>query len=410
MSILGDAIHRKSTPASPPAESGSQLGTRYQQMLDANPYRNQTYNTSPWQNFLSALGFRTEADAWKENMSVQAAEYDAAIRQKAADEEYNNATSQAARLRAAGLNPDLDGGSSISAGEAEGLPQDPSTPMQSTGEETAIADMVSTFTNGILSSFSSALGLVGTFQGIRRNHLQNVLESFSLEGAVQGYAERMAPTFLPPSPEDETLLGGFDWRMQTLKNAQAFSKKLPRSIRGKFLDYIENYWNSAPQEREAFNQFTGRVKSRKEFYGEYHENYSDIDKVLSSIWEPMAKNMERIVKLNQTALETGLNRQVAEDNEQMEFLKSHDATKQGEAANKAYDASIQQAEVARVLNETNQEIMNNLKSTSKKGGLEGFLANAFLSIMTMSAGNFLPSLPSFSLSNSPKNGWKLGIK
>lgn len=408
MSFLKDAIAKK-PPEAAPAASSMNLPDRYQGMLDANPYRNQKYAESPWQTFLSTLGFRTEADAWKENMAVQAAEYDAAIAQKAADEAYETPGAQVARMRAAGLNPDLNGGEGISPGEAESLPQDPSTPMQSTGIEGDISNMVSTFTNGILSCFSTALGLVGTFQGIRRNHLQNVLESFNIEGAVQGFAEKMAPTFLPPSPEDETLLGGFDWRMQTLKNAQAFSKKLPRSVRRKFLDYIENYWNSAPQERQAFDVFTGRVKSRKEFYGEYHENYSDIDKVLSSIWEPMAKNMERIVKLNQKALETGLNRQVAEDNEQMEFLKSHDATKQGEAANKSYDASIQQAEVARVLNETNQEIMNNLKSTSKKGGLEGFLANAFLSIMTMSAGNFLPSLPSFNLSNSPKTGFKLGI-
>ena len=50
--------------------------------------------------------------------------------------------------------------------------------MQTTGVEGEISNMVSTFTNGVLSCFSSALGLVGTFQGIRRNHLQNVFIRF----------------------------------------------------------------------------------------------------------------------------------------------------------------------------------------------------------------------------------------
>ena len=60
----------------------------------------------------------SEADAWQENMSVQAAEYDAAIVQKAYDEQYNQPSEQVARMNAAGLNPDISGGENINPGEA----------------------------------------------------------------------------------------------------------------------------------------------------------------------------------------------------------------------------------------------------------------------------------------------------
>lgn len=130
----------KSVPVySPPSP---ELGPQYQSLLDQNPYRNLTYRKSPWQNLLTNLGFRTEADAWQENMSVQAAEYDASIAQKAYDEQYNTASAQAERMRAAGINPDIDGGSSISPGEAASPAQDPSTPMQTTGDDDSAAGIL----------------------------------------------------------------------------------------------------------------------------------------------------------------------------------------------------------------------------------------------------------------------------
>ena len=123
-------------------------------LLEANPYRGQEYKKSGWQNFLSWLGFRTEADAWKENMAVQAAEYDASVLQKQYNENYDSADSQAARMRSAGMNPELDP-SSISSGNSSPMPDDPSTPMQSTGDETQILG----FADKVMSAFTTCIGL-----------------------------------------------------------------------------------------------------------------------------------------------------------------------------------------------------------------------------------------------------------
>lgn len=173
--------------------SNPSVGGRYQDLIDANPYSGAEYTESPWQGLLSMFGIRTGADAWKENMAVQANEYNAAILQKQYDEEYNDPRNQVARLRAAGVNPDLDGGASVSPGEAASLPQDPSTPMQSEGAE----DRFREFANFAVSAFSSALGMIETIQGIQGRKLQNTLMSIQGENDFNSFARSMSGMFLP---------------------------------------------------------------------------------------------------------------------------------------------------------------------------------------------------------------------
>ena len=184
----------------------------YDDLKSSNPYRNQEYKESGWQKFLSSLGFRTQADAWKENMSVQAAEYDAALAQKQFDTEYNSPSEQAARMRAAGLNPDLDP-SSIDSGSAAPMGEDPSTPMQSTGDEETLGRVA----NGIMSAFTSALGIVTTFQGIHRNHLENLLLGFNSSKAISDFAKDNWQSMLPESAESEIAL-------EELKPKRRFSR------------------------------------------------------------------------------------------------------------------------------------------------------------------------------------------
>ena len=145
------------------------VGGKYQTLIDANPYRNIEYTKTPWQNFLTSLGFRTQADAWKENMQVQANEYDAAIMQKQYDEHYNDPQSQVQRMRAAGLNPDIDGGSSIDSGSAAPPGEDPSTPMQTTADD---ASQLLSFGQSVMSAVTSAIGMASGIQGLQRNRLQ----------------------------------------------------------------------------------------------------------------------------------------------------------------------------------------------------------------------------------------------
>lgn len=395
---LTDPLYK--TTETPNATSPSQLGPQYQSLIDANPYRNQTYQVSPWQAFLKALGFRTQADAWKENMAVQAAEYDASIAQKAYDESYNTPAMQAERMRAAGLNPDIDGGSSISSGEAASPAQDPSTPMQSTGDDAQLGS----FLNNVLSSVSTAVGLVQSFQGIEARSLQNQVERFRLQGDIAGYAEKMLPYMIPDSPNPAGMVNSYDWRGETLRRAQRFSKKLPRKTRQAFLDHIEQFWDSAPADSVAFEAFLKRATSRKAYYQETSHNYSEFDDELKDIFEPIGEliqwNTKRSLEIEKKGYEVqddtldtqkdNNQTQRAENAERREYLATHDAAAEGAADNAGYKARTSSTELQDQLKSTILKITNRLAATGAKGGMEGFFADLILMIMSMNSEGMIP--------------------
>lgn len=292
---MADNLHPFSI-SSKHSQLADKLGPQYQGLLDANPYRGQRYEKSPWQNILTALGFRTQADAWAENMNVQAAEYDAAIAQKAYDEQYNSATAQAERLRAAGVNPDISGGENISPGEAASLPQDPSTPMQSTGQEEALGQVAS-FASTIMSCFSTAVGMVQSFQGIYSNRLDNTIKSFKTEGEFQKFVREIAPQLTPDSPEDDVLEDGETqtWEYRAWMMAKMFAKKnLPRKFRQKFVDSIYQFWNSAEARPMVFEKWMKGIQNEKGYESERNTWYSPERRVLRSLYKRLGEAKERI--------------------------------------------------------------------------------------------------------------------
>lgn len=257
----------------------------YEDLKNSNPYRNQSYKESGWQRFLSSLGFRTQADAWKENMSVQAAEYDAAIAQKQFDTEYDSPSAQAARMRAAGLNPDLDP-SSISPGSPGSMGEDPSTPMQSSGDEETLGNIA----NGVMSAFTSALGIVTTFQGIHRNHLENMLLGFNSSKAISDFAKDNWQSMLPDSAESEILDDGSEvsWQGKAYERAKMFSKHLPKRYRQQFIDNVSSYWSSAPASAEEFETWRKGIAGKKGYEVDKRTNFSFIDSDLAIIADELA--------------------------------------------------------------------------------------------------------------------------
>lgn len=375
----------------------------------ANPYRNQPYKESGWQKFLSSLGFRTQADAWKENMSVQAAEYDAALAQKEFDTNYNDPQSQVARMKAAGLNPDIDP-SSIDSGSAAPMGEDPSTPMQATGDEGNIISVAQTAANMILSGFSSAFGLVTNIQGIHRNSLQNDILSLQGEEGINNMAQSIWQNFLPTAPQDETMINPFDWKAQALKNAESFSRRrLPRKFRQKFVDTVQSYWESAPGESAAYKTWLDRVRNRKGYYQDSQEFYSDIDDVLAIISEPLAKMSEKIFtqaqKTDLAELESG--EAQAKDNE--EYYNSLDSSLQGQSENAANQLSKTNNEMAETLNASLNKIVSGLEEKSKEGGIAGAISQfALVTIASVRLWLANVGMPSVSRSSSQSSSQSYG--
>lgn len=260
----------------------------------SNPYANRTYNVSPWQQFLGMMGFRTEKDAFMENMQTQAAEFDSQLALMQYENEYNSPLQQVARMRAAGLNPDIDGGSGIDSGNTSGLPQDPSTPMQTTGEEGALGQIAS----GIMSIFSSAVGIVANFQGIKAKSIQNQIleiqkdkEEFGLSTDVTEYAKDSLSSILPETPESVLGEDGSEstWQNEALERARLFSRNLPKKFRKQFIDSVQGFWNSVGGSKEAYEAWQQRVKNRKGYSVDSRTNYSHVEEDLSIIAEELGR-------------------------------------------------------------------------------------------------------------------------
>ena len=340
----------------------------------SNPYANQKYRESPWQFFLSNLGFRTQADAWRENMAVQAAEFDSALQQKAADMEYNDPVHQLERMRAAGLNPDIDGGSSISSGEAPAMPQDPSTPMQSTGWDGTIQ----TLGTSILGAFSSALGIVQSIQGIGLRNMTNRLD-------IAKTANDVFPSLIPAIGES---VGNDEFNFDSLINdsvemAKMYSRNnLPKRFRRQFVNTIEGFWASAPKTAEAYKEWSDRVSAKRD----YAVNSQTLFDEFSDILYPMAKEIadmnEQLFRQSQkTELAEG---EAAEAGAQTEkaYQEELSGSEMGAAQNAANRSAAASSTSSAIVSEHIKNIMTHLEGFAKEGGMKGALSSIALSIIS----------------------------
>lgn len=344
-----------------------------------NPYEGLNYQVSPWQSLMSSFGIRTQADAWQENMAMNAAEWNSALQLKLRDEEYNSPINQVARMRAAGLNPDIDGGSSISSGEAAAMPEDPSTPMQTTSD----ADSLNGVLNGCMSAFSTALGLVGSAQGFVGKHLQNVLASITNEKEFADYAMGISGSLLPPSPTPEDMLN-YDWKSVALNNAEKFANlQLPKKMRKKFIDFQEQYWSSARGQFKSYDEFANYVRGRKGYAEERSVMYTDLaDSMLLDIFEPFAKRAEQLIEQRQkTELAEGKAAEAGAQTEEA-YQKELNGTLMGEAQN-AQNANVKESKSSEsIINEAIHDVLERLKTSSKEGGLKGALASIAMALIS----------------------------
>lgn len=380
------------------------VSRKYQSLIDANPYRNAEYTVSPWNQFLNWLGFRTSADAWKENMSVQASEYDAQILQKQYDEDYNSPSSQVDRMRQAGLNPDLDGGSSIDSGSAQNLGEDPSTPMMATGDDVQVMQ----FASGVLGAFSQAIGLAQSVQGVVRNRLENNLLSLQGETANKDLASQLAISLLPETPEDMFDSDGNpvgDWKRNALESAKLYVGHMPKKMQKRMLRSIEHFWSTAPTSREAYEEWSKRVSSRKDYFMDSSYFYSESDDVLRVITDGLQEMNEKIYKMHQHTQETAESAETAENINAEQYANSLDASLQAQAENAQNNLGKANAEMQGIMRSTLRDMISGLDRASKEKGFKGGIASIAKTLLAMMELYIsTQGLPSVSRSSSMSNG------
>lgn len=133
-----------------------------------NPYRNYKYTQSSFDkigNWLNSRVFhdnfiKTREQSVADDMANKAAVYDAQIGEVQREEMYNSATEQAERMRAAGINPDLQS-SGISGGEATPFDNQAVSGMPELEQESDL-QRAGNFISSVLSIASGASSLVAS--------------------------------------------------------------------------------------------------------------------------------------------------------------------------------------------------------------------------------------------------------
>lgn len=145
-------------------------GTRFENI--SNPYAEMPRVQTGWDRLLNWFGFRSGYDKAQEQYNLAGAEYNAQLEQLASEEQYNSPVEQAARMREAGLNPDLTGVSGESASEFDNQQQSPDVSVGA-----GISDIANTF----MSALSGSMALFKDFASLKQ--IQGMIDAQDYDNA-----------------------------------------------------------------------------------------------------------------------------------------------------------------------------------------------------------------------------------
>lgn len=367
--------------------------SEYQGLLDANPYLEADYNKSFWQKVIGALGFRTGYDKRKEDLALQASEYDSQVALLAQQNAYNDPSAQAARKRAAGLNPDLTGVDDVAG--AAGMQEDNNPPAPTETD----AQSVGQFANVIMSAVTMGMGLAK--DSISLASLRNAVEvgnvekarsmgDFALQALLTGTEEN--PVVNDPEHGDYLASG---WQDRAADAAfDAYSSSFRRRDQKRFRAALDVAKRSLPTSVEQYKLLKERVGNRKDFWmSAESSDYSEFDSVMSVIAEELGSLNKDIMSQQKTNQLQGAELQNQQIVKEGEYLDSVDASMIGQAETAGAVADIasskeraQNANINQAIRSTYARIVNRLEKladSNDRGHTAASIALLALQVVSM---------------------------
>lgn len=334
----------------------------------SNPYAEQQrkYGLMDWA--ADTLGLRSGFTAWSENMRTQAAEYDASMEQMANAREYESEEAQVARRRAAGLNPDLNGGEQISPGDAGQPAEDPSTPPYAESDFQAIQG----FAQNLSGAVSTALNIFNGIQGIAGKNIANKLSSLALGDAIDGRVANIGGSMIQEiSPDLARLLSGDGEATDAeamIGIAGLMHAKNP--YRGKmkkmFDESVDRYLQSADFRTLAQKKWQDYADQRKKTATSIADsNYSAITDVLFEIAKENEKLNTDIIRAQKRASLTGAQAEQSEGSYARNYYDNLDGATIAGAETQTAEQTAEQSKIKTILAKHRRKIMDDLEAMAK---------------------------------------------
>lgn len=332
-------------------------GTRYYDLWESNPYRNPTTKQTFWDEVANWLGFRSSYDIAEAQRMQASNEYLAQIAQLKSEDEYNSEAAKAARMRAAGQNPDLLG--TEGASEAAEFAQEQTSPDLSALDQTgkavqfvgALTQVISTGVN-MTTGIASALGL---FEELKSKSYSNADKLIDL-------AEKFVGSFAPnpsagQSPEQ---LAEFmhkyagDWADRN--HIKGKNKKV-------FMDNVSSFyaWHKASiYDRDSKNQ-----EAKKEW-----------GRITNSKYTTQAEDNEEILRITGEGVDAidkaemdNIKAKAAEAKYNREYQEGRNGGQAAEAENKENESRTKVAEFSITAKQAVDTMVEKLEPYVKKGNL-----------------------------------------
>lgn len=369
------------------------LPQQYQGLLDANPYMNLDYKQSGWQKFLSALGFRTGYDKRVEDLQLQANEWNANVAAMARQEQYDSASSAAARMRSAGLNPDLTG--IANAGESSSMPEDTNPPAPTETDSQSVGQ----FANVLMSGLTMAMGLSKDLMSL--GQMRNAIDMGNIDKAKSmtdfAMSAILSGTGYNPVVEDaehgDYLESG--WQDKAAEAAYAaYSSNFGRRDQKRFRSAIDVAKKSLPVNLEQYKMLRDRVGAREDFWKSFESNtYSEFDSVISVVYQELGSLNEDIAKLSKSNEFAGEQVKDSTLQNELEYQDAVDPTQAAEAFNEGNIASAaesqeaaQNAKIQKAVRNTYARIVSKLEklaNSNEKGHQAASIALLAFQVISM---------------------------
>lgn len=287
-----------------PAPSG--YGAEYDAMFQNNPYRNKQFYNSPFQAWLHNMGFRSKYDAWLEQMQMNAAEYDAGIYSQIQQNEYNDPQSQAARMRQAGLNPDLQGLGDVA--NAAGPTEDPSVPTPQGDDTQQVMSIASGVAQSVMSLVPNIMSFATQLSQLRGIRAENDLKEMTFNDNAIGYADKFFKEGITPQMYKEAFeKQDFDNILtEAIKSSDSLARQLftnKKAIKRFNLTY-QTHARSLLAEMSKYKTYDEFEKYRRSLI-EQKANpfYSDDDATMQELMEgilgPLNRWQQKVYQYNE---------------------------------------------------------------------------------------------------------------
>lgn len=350
------------------------LPDSYKTQFENNPYLTTSYSPNFWDKFVNFFGGRSSYDKYMEEMFLNAKQYDSQLTSLAREEDYNDATSQVAREKAAGLNPDLVGTSLNSAGAASEFTEPTTIPQM---PEQPIQDFFTTC-GGVMSSL---LGIAKDFYSIKGLSLSNDnsellnesqdianFQSALVAGtsAFKHYANLNDFTFSKDAdldniifPDLSTILGSGD-NKEYFRSQKAYNRvnsaylRFQKSLLGDstlkklFVDSIKN-------KRESY-QYTESKKTDKQIkdvFGVIGDAVVDISKLNIELQKSDIETQQSVNSYNKSSAESEMRNLEAKESAEKSF----------------YEQSTQENQTQTDINSVTSSLIEKLSNMSDEGNV-----------------------------------------